>query len=258
MSDGTVQDATRVALWESSNAQLAPVSPAGLVTPIAKGEIDVRANYMGVSSSIHLAVAPAPVTSLTIAGAQPSGSFQLTATAKRADNSTVQVTSAAMWQSSDPHTATVSAVGYVTVLADGRVDISATYEGTTATVGLSVSAPKIYSISGTITDAATQKPIANARVQVLGGPFATTDANGKYVISAVAAGRVLVEISADGYDVVERDVTVDADETLSVALQAHVAEAHMPATSTTATSETIQMATNATLARKGMPAPSAA
>lgn len=219
-AEGTAQDVTRAAQWESSNTQLAAVTQTGLVTPVGKGDVAVRATYMGVSGSISLSVAPPVVTSLTISGAQPAGSFQLTATAKRADNSSVNVTPSAMWQSSDPHIALVSSIGYVTVVANGVVDVSATFEGVTATLHASVSVPKIYAITGVVTDAASGAPVAGVRVQAIGGPHGVTDAAGKYTLNGVAEGRTLVEFDADGYEVLERDVMVNGDATLSVALTA--------------------------------------
>jgi hypothetical protein len=168
-----------------------------------------------------VAPAPAPtptITSVAVNGAKPSGSFQLSAMAMRSDSTSSDVTFAAIWISSNPQIATVSSVGFVSVLADGTVDFSATYAGVTGSLHTTVSVPKIYSISGTVTDAASGHVIAGAHVQVLGGPSAVTDANGKYTISSVASGRALIEFSATGYDVEEKDITVDGNETLSVTL----------------------------------------
>jgi hypothetical protein len=217
-TDGTTQDVTRTSQWDTSNPQIASVSQQGIVTPLGTGDVDVHATYVGITGTTHLSVAPPAVTSVVIAGAAASGSFQLTATATRANNSSANITSAAIWSSSDPHIALVSSIGFVTVLADGAVDITATFEGVTGTLHATVSVPKIYSIAGTITDATTNQPISGAHVQVLGGPGATTDTTGKYTVSQVAEGRTLVEISAAGYDVAERDLMVESDTTLSVGL----------------------------------------
>ncbi len=54
MSDGTTQDVTRSATWDSSNTQIATVSATGLVTIVATGAVDLRATYQSVSGSEHL------------------------------------------------------------------------------------------------------------------------------------------------------------------------------------------------------------
>lgn len=56
MSDGSSRDITGSATWQSSNTQLASVSPAGLVTVHGTGDVDLKATYQGVSGSLHVSV----------------------------------------------------------------------------------------------------------------------------------------------------------------------------------------------------------
>jgi Bacterial Ig-like domain (group 2) len=56
-SDGSVIDATNVALWQSSNPALATVSAGGLVTAFAEGALDVTATYQNRSGSLHAEIA---------------------------------------------------------------------------------------------------------------------------------------------------------------------------------------------------------
>jgi hypothetical protein len=53
LADGSTQDVTLIASWESSNAQLASVSPNGYVRILGNGEVDLRATYHGVTGSAH-------------------------------------------------------------------------------------------------------------------------------------------------------------------------------------------------------------
>jgi hypothetical protein len=139
--------------------------------------------------------------------------------AERSDHSTEDATSGAAWASSSPATARVAAGGFVTVMQDGAVDFTATYQGITGTLHTTVSLPKKYTISGVVTDADTGKPVPNVHIQVLGaGSEATTDISGKYTLYNVTSGRNFIEFTAAGYDVSEKDVSLADNITLSVAL----------------------------------------
>jgi hypothetical protein len=85
----------------------------------------------------------ATVTSVTIAGnvmLSEGATSQLTATANMSDGSSQDVSSQAVWQSSEPTVATVSATGLVSAVKTGNTDISATYRGQTGRVTVLVSA----------------------------------------------------------------------------------------------------------------------
>jgi len=57
-SDGTTADVTNVATWQSSNPNLATVSPAGVVTAAAQGALDVTATYKSVKGSLRVDISP--------------------------------------------------------------------------------------------------------------------------------------------------------------------------------------------------------
>ena len=64
-------------------------------------------------------------------------------------------------------------------------------------------------LDGRVTDAADGLPLPGANVVLVGTPFgAATDADGRYQISAVPAGRYDVQITLVGYATAERRVTV--------------------------------------------------
>jgi CarboxypepD_reg-like domain/Bacterial Ig-like domain (group 2) len=218
MSDGTVRDVTNTSAWQSSNSALATVSSAGVVTFFGSGDIDVRATYQNVSGTLHLVVANVPVISMTISSApsSPAISFQLTASARLADGSTQDVTRAAAWESSNTSIAMVTG-GLVSVVSNGEVDIRATYQGTIGSTHIAVARPNGFTLTGFVTDTATNQPIVGVRVQLVGGVSSHTDDHGAFGI-AVTEGRVLVEFSKDGYQIVEKDVTISGDAQMLVTL----------------------------------------
>ena len=139
--DGSTVDVTQTAVWSSSNALLATVAPGGLVSVQASGAVQLQATYGGMLGSIALTVqAPLLPVSVTITGAAaPAASFQLTATARLSDGSTVDVTSVSTWTSSVTATAAVSPTGFVTVFAKGPVEFQATYQGVAGVIDVVVS-----------------------------------------------------------------------------------------------------------------------
>ncbi|GAB3669258.1 hypothetical protein GCM10028856_16110 [Halopiger thermotolerans] len=75
-------------------------------------------------------------------------------------------------------------------------------------------------LSGTVTDAETGAPIANATVEVVADGESretTTDSDGRYEIPGLAGDReYAVVVERDGYDAVTETRTVPADETTTV------------------------------------------
>jgi CarboxypepD_reg-like domain/Bacterial Ig-like domain (group 2) len=218
MADGTVRDVTNLAAWQSSNAALATVSSAGVVTFFGSGDVDVRATYQSVSGTLHLVVATVPVIAITISGApsSPATSFQLTASARLADGSTQDVTRSATWESSNTSVATVTG-GLVSVMSNGEAEIRATYQGTTGATHIAVARPTGFTLTGFVTDAVTTQPIPGVRVQLIGSGSSQTDEHGAFGV-AVSEGRALVEFSKTGYQTIEKDVTINGDTQMLVTL----------------------------------------
>jgi hypothetical protein len=221
MSDGTSRDVTSAAAWESSNPVVAVVSSTGMVTVVGSGELDVRATYQNVVGSMHLSVPAGRVVAVTVSGA-PSGSptFQLTATARGSDGSTQDVTRSAAWESSDTRLASVSPSGYVTILGNGSVELKATYQGVTGAEQVQVGLPRTFTISGTVAEVAPNvRPIAGARVQIVGGTHTFSDDRGMFAIQGLSAGRTLLEFSKDGYQTLETEAVIaNGDTQITVSL----------------------------------------
>lgn len=69
----------------------------------------------------------------------------------------------------------------------------------------------IFSIKGTVTDAITGKPIENATISWK-DQSTTTDSNGKYGISKLNSGSVIIKYESTGY--IGIDKTVEYKDTL--------------------------------------------
>jgi hypothetical protein len=218
LSDGSARDVTSTAAWTSSNALIATVSPTGMITVVGSGELDVRAVYQNITGALHLSVAKAFVITLSGAPSAPSSPFQLTATARSSDGSTQDVTRTATWESSNAQLAVVVA-GYVTILGNGAVDLTATYQGVSGAAHVNVSLPQTFTLRGVVDESAPNVTgIAGVRVQIVGGNDTLSDGQGMFAIPGVAAGRILIEYSKAGYQTLETDIVFDGNTQLTVSL----------------------------------------
>ena len=77
-------------------------------------------------------------------------------------------------------------------------------------------ATKFSKLTGTVTDASTHKPIANATIVVDTVLTATTDANGAFAIDKVPSGIVDYTIKADGYTDVASSANAEPGKPLDV------------------------------------------
>jgi YD repeat-containing protein len=122
----------------ASTTQLIATVPlnaiTGRITVTTAGGTAISATDFIVATFRSLTVT-APTTSL-----QPGTQQQFNAIATLLDNTTRDVTSSAVWTSSNPSVATVSAGGVVHALAAGSADVSASYAGYNATAHVSVQA----------------------------------------------------------------------------------------------------------------------
>jgi hypothetical protein len=138
-------------------------------------------------------------------------SIQFRATANVSNGTAKACGDAAAWQSSNTNVATVGSAGMVTAVTPGQADISATCDGVTGSVRVTISAAT-YALSGTIREGTT--PLAQVRVEILNGENAgkqaTSDGTGWYRMTGLAPGSFSVKASRAGYDPVTRTVTVSS------------------------------------------------
>ena len=134
--------------WTSSNTAVATVSSSGLVKAVNAGNATITASTGTQSGTSAVAVsgAPAPVTvsALTVSPSSAmldvGAALQLSATVTDAAGN-VLTGRTITWSSASPAVATVSSTGVVSGVAAGQTTITATCEGKSSTVSVTVQAP---------------------------------------------------------------------------------------------------------------------
>ena len=223
--------------WTVENADIASVSPAGVVTGLALGSTQVAASARGKSGIATLTVTRTPVASVVVspnsATATIGSKTQLTAVTYDAGQNAL-TGRGVTWATSNAAVATVDANGLVTAKSGGTATITATSEGKSGVCQLSVSLLPV----ATITIAAGQTSIPQNGTTTL---VATTkDANGN-----VLTGRQVTWQTSD-----ESIVSLGSTSGSSVQVTGGLADrATITATSEGATSQPISVTvTNGTVA----------
>jgi hypothetical protein len=195
------------------------IAGVAMITFAACGSDSRASNPTAPTAPGAATVATVAVTSASTAGA----SFQLTATARMSDGSARDVTSTAVWVSSNALLAAVSSTGMVTVTGSGELDVRATYQNVTGSMHLSVAKPPLvpvtFTMSGVVAEIAPNvRQIGGARVQVVGGDHTFSDDRGAFAIPGVSAGRNLIEFAKDGYQTFETEIVFVEGNILTVNL----------------------------------------
>ncbi|GIU41735.1 hypothetical protein TUM4438_06690 [Shewanella sairae] len=149
-SDGSAKDVTTLGYWQSSEPQIASIGVtaenSGLADTYLAGVTNVRFDYLGLSQSTELTVTEAKVVELQISPIDlqvPVGiQGQYSAIAYYSDGHSDDVTQQASWLSSNRQIVSIvnsgADGGYAKALAEGQVDISATYAGLNSAVSSAV------------------------------------------------------------------------------------------------------------------------
>jgi uncharacterized protein YjdB len=173
--------------WSSMDEEIATVSSTGAVSTKKAGSVTIAATIDGVIGMQTLAVNPpplAPVASVSLSA--PSTSLQvgqtaqITATIVDANGNTVTGRSIG-WSSTNPTVVTVSVTGVVTAVGSGSATISATSEGKTGTLAMTVASAITPPPPPPPTVASITVQLASTSVQAGGSTAATAiakDANG--------------------------------------------------------------------------------
>lgn len=215
-SDGTTL--ARTFTWSSADPARASVSASGLVTAIAPGDnIVITASADGKSGTATVTVRLPPVSTVTVSlGAtplQPGQTTHATAVLKDAAGNTLTGRQV-VWASSNADVATVNGAGLVTAVSSGQAQITATSEGKSAGVSLTVVPPPVASVALTVaspslsvgTTTQATAVLKDAAGNVLAGRtvafttsatnIATVDAGG--LVTAVSVGTATITATSEG------------------------------------------------------------
>lgn len=136
--DGTALD--RLVSWESANDDVATVDDTGLVTGRGAGEVEITATSGGASASVTITVvAPVATVEVTapVQGFVAGGEVEVSVVARDGDGNVIEERPVA-FSSSDQGVATVDENGVVSGLEPGVVEITATVDGVSGSVTLTV------------------------------------------------------------------------------------------------------------------------
>ncbi len=150
-TDGTTATLTGAATYNVDNVWFATVDADGTVHAMGTGSTVIHATVQGVSGSVAETTTAATLTGLTLTPASPSLaaglSLQLHAQGRYSDGSTADLTGQVQWSSSDATVVTVSSTGSGHALRHGATTVTATLNGTTQTVPVTVTAASLQTIA---------------------------------------------------------------------------------------------------------------
>ena len=214
-SNGTTQNLTSTASWNSSALAVASVS-GGLATAIAQGSTAITASSGTVSGSATLTVTAAVLTSISIspttASVAAGNTAQFAATGNYSNGTRQSLTGSATWNSSATSVATVSG-GLATSAAQGSATITASSGTISGSATLTVTAAVLTSISvtpnmatvaagqsqqfaatGTYSDGTTQNLTGSSTWISSATPVATVNSSG--FATSSAQGSVIITASS--------------------------------------------------------------
>lgn len=143
-ASGNVIDG-RAVQWATSNASIATVSTAGVVTAVAEGAATVSATVEGKVGQAQIAVSRVPVASIRLTPLtvvlERGNTRQLTAVALDAAGNVLEGRPI-VWTTDAPAVATVSGSGLIQAVAEGYALIKAEVEGKSATSVVTVPTPE--------------------------------------------------------------------------------------------------------------------
>ncbi len=157
-SDSSTQDLTAQATWSSTVASVATISNTagsnGLASATGNGATTIRATFGTISGSTTLTVTGVTLTSVVVTPVNPTmakgSTVQFTCTGVFSDNSTQDLTTTALWSTTNAAVATVSnasgSQGLATAVEVGTADIGCTVGGFSDSSTVTVTAATISSI----------------------------------------------------------------------------------------------------------------
>ena len=183
-SDGSTQNISSQATWNSSSLAVATVNAGGLATAVLAGSTTISTTLAGVTGSTALTVQPSPtLTSIAVSPANSiielGSSQQFTATGTYSDGTSRNITSQVIWTSSMTSVATVNTAGLATCVSAGTATISAVLAGISGSTVLTVQ-PVPLSITTASLPNSTANVAYSAALEATGGiaPYGWSVASG--------------------------------------------------------------------------------
>jgi Concanavalin A-like lectin/glucanases superfamily/Bacterial Ig-like domain (group 2) len=211
-SDGSTQNVTNTASWNSTNTTVVSISSTGLGAGVGVGTSTIQATSGSITGTAQATVTLALVSIAIVpanATVAKGNTLQLAATGTYSDNSTQNITSSVTWSSSSPAIASISTGGIVTGAGLGTATIAAASGATSGSSGLTVTVPTLLSISitpanslmstnatsqftatGTYSDGSTQNITASSTWTSSNSAAATINANG--LVTSLAVGNTTI------------------------------------------------------------------
>jgi hypothetical protein len=184
-SDGSIQPVTAGLSWLSSAPAVAGIDSNGLATGIAPGQTTITVAYDSMTATASLTVTPATLTNIVVTPVTTvvgiNGNVQFTATGVFSDNSTQDLTSQAVWSSSNATAALINAGGLASGISAGTTTITATDGSVSGSATLTVTTATLVSI--TITPS---NPIVPPRSKVQLTAIGTFSDGSQLVLSGVS------------------------------------------------------------------------
>lgn len=189
-------------VWSSSNASVASVSSAGVVTALLPGTARIAVSAGGKSATADITVAARDVASVVVnpptLSIRVGVSTPLQVLTLDAEGGTL-TGRAVTWNSSAPAIATVSASGVVTGVAAGAATITATSEGRVGQAAVTVTLPPVQTVTvsraldtigvtGSVTKTAVLRDASNT---VLTGRALSWSSSNVAVATVSSTGNVL-------------------------------------------------------------------
>ena len=257
----------RIIQWTSSNTDVATVSQLGIVTAVATGTAVIAASSEGKSGSAIFTVAivtTLPVASVAVSTVTTTLSLGRTTQSTvvvRDGNGSVLTNRVVVWSSSNGSVATVDASGLVQSTGLGTVTITATSEGRTGSVIITVIPPPVTSVvvsapSTTLQPTVTTQAAAVLRDvdgNVLSGRIivwtssapATATVSASGLVSAVASGATTITATSEG---VSSSITITVPAVATVTVTAPSTNLQ-PTQTTQGTAALVDAGSNPTLNR---------
>ena len=136
-SDGSVQDITLLATWESSDTDVVTIDSGGLATTLDTGTSTISGAWEGKSDT-SLLIVGATLTEISItpenATVAQGTTVQFEAEGTFSDSTTLDITDTVDWQSSASEIGIVSTDGLATGIGPGETEISASSEVDSGTI----------------------------------------------------------------------------------------------------------------------------